>query len=211
MFRWISARRAEFCRGFSERELSVKNSASKDLYNREWLTTGQVASILGRTTKTVSKMLDSGVLEGYKVVLGASSHRKFSRVSLLAYMRQKNIAIPQELRDPDERVKYVVVFGDADSARAVSESLGEEFEFAVTSHIFGLVEAFKRPADAFLLEMQHEKAAEYLKFVKKRHEVRVIGFATVPPSSLEFDRGDFTDWFRFPFDDIHLVREVLNR
>lgn len=194
-----------------------KGKSSGPADDQYW-TTGQVATLLKVVPRTVSKLFDRGELQGHKLsASGGPSHRRLSRDSVLEYMRRKGIQIPRELEDPQRLVKRIVIFGDDNSAHAVSESLGEGFDCAEVSDIFDLSDAFRRAAfrrgvDALLLHMEQEAASVILKAVRKRYRgVLVIGFAHVAPTSLGFRRGDFEDWFRYPFDDIELVRVTLNR
>jgi len=191
----------------------VKKGKSSGPADDQYWTTGQVAELLEVVPRTVSKLFDRGELQGHKLsASGGPSHRRLSRDSVLEYMRRNGIQIPRELEDPQRLVKRIVIFGDDKSAHTVSESLGEGFDCDVVSDIFDLSDAFRGMVDALLLHMEQDAASVILKAVRKRYRgVLVIGFATVAPTSLGFRRGDFEDWFRYPFDDIELVRTTLNR
>lgn len=62
---------------------------------RENLTTGEISQILGVSTRTVSKWIDSGDIKGFK--LPGSGDRRVSRSELIRFMIMKGIQIPDWL------------------------------------------------------------------------------------------------------------------
>lgn len=61
--------------------------------DREWLTTGRVAQLLGLSSRKVMTLYDAGYLEGHRLpgVGSAAGDRRFSRESVLRYARAYKI------------------------------------------------------------------------------------------------------------------------
>jgi excisionase family DNA binding protein len=80
------------------------------------LTTGQVAKMLHTSPRTVTKWVDSGRLQGYRLPL--SPDRRIPRESLLEFIRQHGMPIPPELGLP-----VLLVVGDLDIAEQLQRRL----------------------------------------------------------------------------------------
>lgn len=63
-------------------------------------TTGEVAGVLHCAPRTVNRLFDEGKLKGYTIPGGG--HRRVPRESLLAFLKQYQMAIPDWLRATGE-------------------------------------------------------------------------------------------------------------
>jgi len=61
------------------------------------LTPGQAAKFLDLSARTVTNLIDSGRLPGWKIP--NSTHRRIKRVDLVEFMRQREMNVPTELLD----------------------------------------------------------------------------------------------------------------
>jgi excisionase family DNA binding protein len=95
----------------------MSNTASKTV-----LTTGEVASICKVAARTVSKWIDTGRLEGYRIP--GSRDRRVTRESLESFIRENGLPTGGLSSGTAERV--LVVDADTSIATMLAESLAQE-------------------------------------------------------------------------------------
>ncbi|MCZ6834889.1 MAG: response regulator [Planctomycetota bacterium] len=97
-----------------------------NLFEKDVLTTGEVAKICNVASRTVSKWFDSGQLRGYRIP--GSKDRRIPIGSLVKFM--KNHGIPMDgLMSGSTRV--IIVDDDEDVVSTLSAILGEQTNFEV--------------------------------------------------------------------------------
>lgn len=104
-----------------------------NLFERDVLTTGEVAKICNVASRTVSKWFDSGQLRGYRIP--GSKDRRIPVSSLIRFMKSHNIPL-DGLMSGNTRV--LIVDGDADVAGKLNEILAEQtqYEMRTASSLF---------------------------------------------------------------------------
>ncbi len=70
-------------------------------------TTGEVAKMVDHAPRTVTKWYDKGLLKGYKIPL--SQDRRITRSSVVQFLRDNKMPVPEELCDQFHRVLLVCV------------------------------------------------------------------------------------------------------
>jgi excisionase family DNA binding protein len=95
----------------------MSNTASKSV-----LTTGEVASICKVAARTVSKWIDTGRLEGYRIP--GSRDRRVTREALERFIRENRLPTAGMASSAAERV--LVVDADASTATMLAETLSQE-------------------------------------------------------------------------------------
>lgn len=62
-------------------------------------TTGQVAKFCQVSLQTVSRWVDSGWLEGFRIPV--SKHRRIPRETLIKFLEDHGVPLPDELKDDE--------------------------------------------------------------------------------------------------------------
>jgi len=97
-----------------------------NLFEKDVLTTGEVAKICNVASRTVSKWFDSGQLRGYRIP--GSKDRRIPVSNLVKFM--KSHGIPMDgLMSGSTRV--MIVDGDEDVIRTLGQILGEQTSYEV--------------------------------------------------------------------------------
>ena len=89
-------------------------------------TTGQVAKICNVTTQTVTKWIDSGRLDGYRIP--GSKARRVTRENLIQFIKAHNI--PTDFF-ADEKYKVLIVSKSAKIVKELSGFLSDDTRFVV--------------------------------------------------------------------------------
>ena len=97
-----------------------------NLFERDVLTTGEVAKICNVASRTVSKWFDSGQLRGYRIP--GSKDRRIPVSSLIRFMKSHNIPL-DGLMTGNTRV--LIVDGDHDVRESLSDILAEKTQFEI--------------------------------------------------------------------------------
>jgi len=97
-----------------------------NLFEKDVLTTGEVAKICNVASRTVSKWFDSGQLRGYRIP--GSKDRRIPVSNLVKFM--KSHGIPMDgLMSGSTRV--IIIDADEDVIRTLSQILGEQTSYEV--------------------------------------------------------------------------------
>lgn len=84
-------------------------------------TTGEVADIVGVNFRTVSRWVDKGIMEGYRIP-GRGDHR-VTEVGLISFLRENNIPVPNEMVRPSEEKRILVVDDELPMTNAIKRVL----------------------------------------------------------------------------------------
>lgn len=95
-----------------------------NLFERDVLTTGEVAKICNVASRTVSKWFDSGQLRGYRIP--GSKDRRIPVSSLIRFMKSHNIPL-DGLMSGNTRV--LIADGDGDVGTQLGEILAEQTKY----------------------------------------------------------------------------------
>lgn len=93
---------------------------------KDVLTTGEVARICNVAARTVSKWIDSGRLEGYRIP--GSKDRRVPIGNLLAFMKKHNIPFDGSMSG---NPRVLIVDADAETANTLTEVLTSQTSFEV--------------------------------------------------------------------------------
>ena len=95
------------------------------LAKKSVFTTGQAATLCKLSLQTIIRCFDSGKINGYRVP--GSRFRRIPRESLVRFMQENNIPIPEQLSAPP-RTRVLIVDDDEALLDMLSEYLGENKE-----------------------------------------------------------------------------------
>ncbi len=150
-----------------------KKTASGPIY----YTTFQVSKLLGVSLPTVVNWVNSGLLEAHRTPGG---HRRIARNDLIAFARQYNIPIPEEVLDePPGRRRVLVVDDERDFSDMVREYLtirgNYEVEVADSGFAAGFTVARFKP-DIILMDimMPDMDGFEVLRTLREGKDTRHI-------------------------------------
>ena len=104
-----------------------------NLFEKDVLTTGEVAKICNVASRTVSKWFDSGQLRGYRIP--GSKDRRIPVSSLVRFMKSHGIPL-DGLMSGNTRV--LIVDGDEEVGAKLREILGEQtnYDVRIASNVF---------------------------------------------------------------------------
>ncbi len=91
-------------------------------HNKEVLTTGEVAAVCRVAARTVSKWIDSGRLDGYRIP--GSRDRRVTRVALEEFVRKHALPLPTSQSTTAQRI--LLVDADLTAAGAFEQALHEK-------------------------------------------------------------------------------------
>ena len=103
-----------------------------NVFERDVLTTGEVAKICNVASRTVSKWFDSGQLRGYRIP--GSKDRRIPVSSLVRFMKSHNIPL-DGLMTGNTRV--LIADSDPDVRSSLTDILGEQTKYDVKSAVNG--------------------------------------------------------------------------
>ena len=94
----------------------------EQLLRLPYLTTGQIARLIGVATRTVTKAIDSGRLKGHRI--GVGSDRRVARKNFAEYVRKNGIYI--EGFDEKDRISAIAIGCDAAALTMLTVAFGED-------------------------------------------------------------------------------------
>jgi len=93
---------------------------------KDVFTTGEAADLTKLSLQTIIRCFDSGKIKGYRVP--GSRFRRMPRESLIAFMRENGIPIPETLLAP-AKIRVLIVDDDEALLEMLNDYLGEIEEF----------------------------------------------------------------------------------
>lgn len=180
-----------------------------------FLTTHQIAGLLGVSERTVANWIDRGHLDAFRTPGG---HRRVSPDSLRTFLREKNIPVPEELA---EDVRILIVEDDPLHARTLKGYIVSEHpDYEVTligDGVSALIHIGNRKPQLVLLDilMPGMDGLEVCRKIRDNPalgDVQVIfvtAFAELEPATIKQDTGA-ADVLRKPVKGTDL-REAVQR
>jgi excisionase family DNA binding protein len=99
-----------------------------DIWEKDVLTTGEVAEICNVASRTVSKWFDQGTLQGYRIP--GSRDRRIPVANLIRFMKEHNIPMDGV---PSGNTRLLVVDGDTDVRENLKQIISEQTPFTVAA------------------------------------------------------------------------------
>ena len=143
-------------------------------FEKDVLTTGEVAKIRNVASRTVSKWFDSGQLQGYRIP--GSKDRRIPVSALMAFM--KGHGIPMDgLMSGATRV--LIVDGAEDVCRTLSRVLGEQtnYEVRTSTDVFSAgveCERFRPHIMLFDVHLGDEQSAAICQWIRSSDELQGV-------------------------------------
>lgn len=160
-----------------------------------FLTTHQIAGLLGVSERTVANWIDRGHLEAFRTPGG---HRRVSPAALREFLHKKNIPVPEEL---SEEVRILIVEDDPLVAQTLKGYLlGENPNYEVTAiqdGVSALIHIGNRKPHVVLLDilMPGMDGLEVCRKIRDNPALRdvqvifVTGYADLDPDTIIRDTG----------------------
>jgi excisionase family DNA binding protein len=169
--------------------------------HKDALTTGEVARICNVAARTVSKWIDTGRLEGYRIP--GSKDRRVHAQALVEFMKQHNIPMGNEV---DTRSCVLVVDPDRTAASTIKQVLedmgGYDVHLAHDLVTAGL-EIGRRVPDVILFDIQAGDGAAFARTVRScagAGSTRLVASgAAFPEDGRSLERAGFERLLRKPY------------
>lgn len=179
--------------------------------NKDALTTGEVARICNVAARTVSKWVDSGRLEGYRIP--GSKDRRVHAQALLEFMKQHGIPLAGEHESSSTHV--LVVDPDRTAATTIKQVLedigGYEVHLA-TDLLMAGVEMGRNTPDIILFDISAGDGAAFARSVRScgsSKAVRLVASGTAfPDDGCALQRAGFERILRKPYSVRTLVEAL---
>lgn len=177
---------------------------------KDALTTGEVARICNVAARTVSKWIDSGRLEGYRIP--GSKDRRVHAQALVEFMKQHNIPLGG---DSDTRTCVLVVDPDrtaASTIKQVLEDMGGYDVHLATDLVTAGLEIGRRAPEVILFDIQAGDGAAFARTVRSctgtANSRLVASGATFTDDGRALQRAGFERILRKPYSVRTLVEAL---
>ncbi len=144
-----------------------------NVFERDVLTTGEVAKICNVASRTVSKWFDSGQLRGYRIP--GSKDRRIPVSSLVRFMKSHNIPL-DGLMTGNTRV--LIADSDPDVRSSLTDILGEQTKYDVKSAVNGFaagIECERFKPHVLVLDIHlAENARDIIDVIRESDELQVM-------------------------------------
>ncbi len=179
----------------------------------KFLTTHQIAGLLGVSERTVANWIDRGHLDAFRTPGG---HRRVAPKSLLHFLHSRDIPVPEELA---EEVQVLIVEDDAMVADTLKGYLAEgDGSYTVTTigdGVSALIHIGNRKPKVVLLDilmpgMDGLEVCRKIRDNEALKDVQVIfvtGYTDIEPEAVKRDTGALDVLFKPVRGDV--LREVV--
>ncbi len=183
-----------------------------NLFEKDVLTTGEVAKICNVASRTVSKWFDSGRLKGYRIP--GSQDRRIPREYLIKFLKEHGMPLG-DLED-EAMAKVLIVAQDQVLTENLKRELPLERSFKVAVAASGFdagIQAESFHPDCIIVDFSigRTESLQICQNLRRNSEFsEIILIALLPDdgSSTSFDRSSINETFKKPFDAALLAERL---
>lgn len=156
----------------------------------DYLTTGDIAKLLGVTTRTVIRYIDKGVLKSYK--LPGRGNNRVEKKDFLAFCKANELPVPETSLDVEQAIlppKVLIIDDDVNVCKSIARVLQRETIETVIAHdgfqAGALLHEHKPQVMTLDINMPGMNGLDVLKFTRENPEFSSMKIVIVSGTAVE--------------------------